>query len=91
MKNGGMSCRAIARQLGCHHIITTRLLQIRAQTNDFNDTPRSGRPKTTSIHEGRNLHAGTSGIRTDESPSKRSEIVSRLQNIVLVDLLYVLS
>ena len=35
-------------------------------------------------------HLGTSGIPTDESPSRRLEIVSRLPNIVLVDIINVL-
>jgi len=50
-----MSCRAIAKQLGYHHSVITRLVQKHAQTNDVKDHARSGRPKVTSVREDRAL------------------------------------
>ena len=87
-----MSCRAIARQQGCHHSVITRLVQKEDQTKADKDRLRTGRPKT-SVYEDRNLpthlHVGTSGIPTDDSPSRWLEIVSRLQNTVFLDLVLI--
>ena len=55
MRDSGMSCRAIARQLGYHHSVITRLVQKHAQTHDVKDRARSGRPKVTSVREDRAL------------------------------------
>lgn len=55
MRDSGMSCRAIARQLGYHHSVITRLVQKHAQTNDVKDRVRSGRPRATSVREDRAL------------------------------------
>ena len=55
IRDSGMSCRAIARQLGYHHSVITRLVQKHAQTNDVKDRARSGRSKVTFVREDRAL------------------------------------
>ena len=53
MKNCGMWCRVIARKVGCHHRVITRLKH--EPTNDIKDCPRSRRAKTASVREDWNL------------------------------------
>ena len=55
MKKGGMSCKAIGRQLGYHKSVITRLVQKHAQTSNVKDHARSGRSRITSNHEDRAL------------------------------------
>ena len=52
MKNGGMSCMTIARQLLRYCSVTTNLVQKQAQTNAVKDDPRFRRPNTTVCEDG---------------------------------------
>ena len=87
-----MSCRAIARQLGYHHSVITRLVQKHAQTNDIKDRARSGRPKVTSVSEDRallrhvrRLPFTSAPVHTGGSPFPQSEIFFVLLVIGHVD------
>ena len=105
----GINARLLQTHLGYHHSVITRLIKnlyiyiyiyiyIYSQTNDVNDRARTGRPKTTSVHEDRNLltiveHApftSAPALRNQRNTKRRIEIISRLRNIMLVDLLNVL-
>ena len=88
IKNGGINYRAITRQLEYHHSVISRLIQNQAQTNDIKDRSRSERLNTIFVNNDRNLlrlvnvipspthlQFGSSEIRTEDSSSRRLEIV----------------
>ena len=51
MRNAGLSCREIGRQINGHHSLVARLAQKFGVTNDVRDRPRQGRPRKTSRGE----------------------------------------
>ena len=51
MRNAGLSCREIGRQINRHHSVVARLVQKFGITNEVKDTPRPGRPHKTSRRE----------------------------------------
>ena len=55
MRNAGLSCREIARQIDRHHSVVTRLVQKFQATNDVRDRPRTGRPRKTTRREDASL------------------------------------
>ena len=75
MKNGA----AIARQLGCHHSVITRLVQNQNQINAVKDRTRCARPKP-SVRE--DLCRPLRGRRRSTSQSKDGNGVS-LVNLLL--------
>ena len=50
-----MSFKAIGRQRGYHYSVDSRLVRKHTQTNNVKDLPRSGRPRVTSVRDGRTL------------------------------------
>jgi transposase len=55
MQTTGMSFKAIARQMGYHYTVVSRLVRKHTQTNNVNDWPRSGRTRITSDRDDRAL------------------------------------
>ena len=55
MHTTGMSFKAIGRQMGYHYTVDSRLVRKHTQTNNVKDLPRSGRPRVTSVRDGRAL------------------------------------
>ena len=94
MKNGGMLCRAIARKLGCLRSVITILIKNNKnkntnktkqkntpKVNDVKDGPTSGRPKTTSVREARNLlrlvrRTPTSSVHTRSNQRNTNRLLS---------------
>jgi transposase len=55
MHTTGMSFKDIARQMGYHYSVVSRLVRKHTQINNVKDLPRSGRPRVTSDRDDRAL------------------------------------
>ena len=55
MHKTGISLKAIARQMGYHYSVVSRLVRTHTQTNNLKDLPRSCRPRVTSDRDDRAL------------------------------------
>jgi IS30 family transposase len=55
MHTTGMSFKDIARQMGYHYSVVSRLVRKDTQINNVKDLPRSGRPRVTSDRDDRAL------------------------------------
>ena len=51
MRNAGLSCRDIGRQINRHHSVVERSVQKFGDTNNVRDRPRLGRARKTSRRE----------------------------------------
>jgi IS30 family transposase len=68
MHTTGVSFKAIARQMGYHYTVVSRLVRKHTQTNNVKYLPRSGRPRVTSYRDDRALQRLVRRMTFETSP-----------------------